>query len=102
LSEEEDRMNSFKIAIIGAGSTYIPELIDGFIKKKNELPVTSFYLMDIDKHKLEIVGNFAKKMLDANNIKCKFVITENLKTAIKDTDFVLAQVRVGKLDDRDR
>jgi len=44
-------MNSFKITIIGAGSTYTPELIDGFIKRKNELPVTSFHLMDIDKRK---------------------------------------------------
>jgi 6-phospho-beta-glucosidase len=93
-------MNSFKIAIIGAGSTYTPELIDGFIKRKNELPVTSFYLMDIDNRKLKIVGNFAKRMLDANDVKCKFVMTEDLKAAIKDADFVLAQVRVGKLNAR--
>lgn len=100
LSGEGVRVKSFKIAIIGAGSTYTPELIDGFIKRKNELPVTSFYLMDIDERKLKIVGNFAQKMLDANDIKCKFVMTENLKTAVKDADFVLSQVRVGKLDAR--
>jgi len=93
-------MNDLKIAIIGAGSTYTPELIDGFIKRKNELPVTSFYLMDIDRRKLGIVGKFVKRMLDANDIKCKFVMTEDLKTAVKDADFVLAQVRVGKLDAR--
>ena len=89
-----------KIAVIGAGSTYTPELIDGFIKRKNELPVTSFYFMDIDKRKLKIVGNFAQRMLDANDIKCKFVMTEDLKTAVKDADFLLTQVRVGKLDAR--
>ncbi|GAJ22113.1 unnamed protein product, partial [marine sediment metagenome] len=100
MSGEEVRMNSFKIAIIGAGSTYTPELIDGFIKRKNELPVTSFHLMDIDKRKLEIVGNLAKRMLNANSINCEFVMTEDLKTAVKDADFVLAQVRVGKLDAR--
>jgi 6-phospho-beta-glucosidase len=83
-------MNSFKIAIIGAESTYTPELIDGFIKRKNELPVTSFYFMDIDKRKLKIVGNFAKRMLDANDVKCKFVMTEDLKTAVKDADFLLS------------
>jgi 6-phospho-beta-glucosidase len=93
-------MNDLKIAIIGAGSTYTPELIDGFIKRKNELPVTSFYLMDIDRRKLGIVGKFVKRMLDANDIKCKFVMTEDLKTAVKNADFVLAQVRVGKLDAR--
>jgi 6-phospho-beta-glucosidase len=93
-------MNGLKIAIIGAGSTYTPELIDGFIKRKNELPITSFYLMDIDRRKLGIVGKFVKRMLDANDIKCKFVMTEDLKTAVKNADFVLAQVRVGKLDAR--
>lgn len=93
-------MNGLKIAIIGAGSTYTPELIDGFIKRKNELPVTSFYLMDIDRRKLGIVGKFVKRMLDANDIKCKFVMTEDLKTAVKNADFVLVQVRVGKLDAR--
>jgi len=93
-------MNSFKIAIIGAGSTYTPELIDGFIKRKNELPVTDFYLMDIDNRKLKIVGNFAKRMLDTNDIKCNFVMTEDLKTAVKDADFVLSQIRVGKLEAR--
>jgi len=93
-------MKSFKIAIIGAGSTYTPELIDGFIKRKNELPVAGFYLMDIDECKLKIVGNFAQKMLDANDIKCKLVMTEDLKTAVKDADFVLSQIRVGKLEAR--
>jgi len=100
LSEEEVGMNSFKIAIIGAGSTYTPELIDGFIKRKNELPVTDFYLMDIDKRKLKIVGNFAKRMLDANDIKCNFVMTKDLKTAVEDAGFVLSQIRVGKLEAR--
>ena len=56
--------------------------------------------MDIDKRKLEIVGNLAKRMLNANGINCEFVMTEDLKTAVKDADFVLAQVRVGKLDAR--
>jgi len=44
--------------------------------------------MDIDKRKLKIVGNFAKRMLDANDIKCNFVMTEDLKTAVKDAGFV--------------
>jgi 6-phospho-beta-glucosidase len=56
--------------------------------------------MDIDRRKLGIVGKFVKRMLDANDIKCKFVMTEDLKTAVKNADFVLAQVRVGKLDAR--
>ncbi|TCO66363.1 glycosyl hydrolase family 4 [Caldanaerobacter subterraneus] len=54
-----------KIAVIGGGSSYTPELIEGFIKRYNELPVKNIYLMDIEegKEKLEIVGNLARRMV---------------------------------------
>jgi len=93
-------MKGLKIAVIGAGSTYTPELIHGFIKRKNELPAGSFYLMDIDDAKLEIVGSMAKRMLDANSVDCEFVKTKDLEAALKGADFVVTQIRVGKLDAR--
>ncbi len=95
-----NKVKGIKIAVIGAGSTYTPELFDGFIKRKQELPVKSFYLMDIDRGKLDVVGGLAKRMLDKNNIDAKFVLTGNLEEAIRDADFVIAQIRVGKLDAR--
>ena len=93
-------MKGLKIAVIGAGSTYTPELVNGFIVRKNELPVDSFYMMDIDAEKLEVVGNMAKRMLNANSMNCKLVKTQNLKSALENADFVIAQIRVGKLDAR--
>lgn len=93
-------MKGLKIAVIGAGSTYTPELINGFIERRDELPVESFYLMDIDLEKLQIVGSLAKRMLDSRNIKCEFVLTMDLLSAIENADFVITQIRVGKLDAR--
>jgi 6-phospho-beta-glucosidase len=93
-------MSGLKIAVIGAGSTYTPELIEGFIKRKDVLPVSAFYLMDIDERKLNIVGNLAKRMLDEGGVKCEFVLTMDLKIAVENADFVLGQIRVGKLDAR--
>jgi 6-phospho-beta-glucosidase len=89
-----------KIAVIGAGSTYTPELVNGFVKRKNELPVKEICFMDIDREKMNIVGNLAKRILNANDMECVTVMTGDLKTALKDADFIVAQVRVGKLDAR--
>jgi 6-phospho-beta-glucosidase len=93
-------VKGLKIAVIGAGSTYTPELINGFIQRKNELPVDSFYMVDIDEERLEIVGNMAGRMLKANSMDCKVIKTESLEAALCKTDFVIVQIRVGKLDAR--
>lgn len=91
-----------KVAVIGAGSTYTPELIEGFIKRKEQLHVGSFYLMDIDKEKLEIVGGLIGRMLAAGNMSCRLVLTEQLDEAVENADYVFAQIRVGRLDARIR
>jgi 6-phospho-beta-glucosidase len=96
----EKKGKGLKVCVIGAGSTYTPELFDGFIKRKDELPVSSFYLMDIDEHKMGIVSSLVKRMMDANDYKCEIVLTTDLQEAIKDADFVLGQIRVGILDAR--
>lgn len=95
-------MKGLKVAVIGAGSTYTPELINGFITRKHVLKVDSFFLMDIDRPKLEIVAGLAKRMLETNGMNPRFVLTENLDEAIDGADYVLGQVRVGKLDARIR
>jgi 6-phospho-beta-glucosidase len=91
---------NLKIAVIGAGSTYTPELIDGFILRMDSLKVSSFYFMDIDKNKLEIVAALCQRMVEAKGMDCKIVLTEDLEEAIEGADYVLAQIRVGKLDAR--
>jgi 6-phospho-beta-glucosidase len=93
-------MKGLKVAVIGAGSTYTPELINGFIKRKGEMPVRKFCLMDIDREKLDIVGKLAIRMLNSNEMEAKTVMTEDLREALDGADYVVAQIRVGKLDAR--
>lgn len=89
-----------KICIIGAGSTYTPELIEGIINKHDSLPLKHLYLMDIEDRKLNIVGGLCKRMIEAAGLDCEVVLTKDLDASLKDADFVLAQIRVGKLPAR--
>ncbi len=89
-----------KISIIGAGSTYTPELVEGIIDRYKSLEVTELYLYDIDNYKLKIVGNLCIRMLEKANIKIKTVLTDNLDETLKDSTFVLSQIRVGRLEAR--
>ena len=89
-----------KIAIIGSGSTYTPELIEGMIKRKDVLPIDELVLMDIDDRKLETVGKLCERMIQAAQIPCRVTMTKNLDDALRDADFVLGQIRVGKLPAR--
>ena len=89
-----------KIAIIGSGSTYTPELIEGLINKRETLPLDELYFMDIDERKRTIVGGLCVRMIKAAGLTCKCVLTDNLDEALDGADFVLAQIRVGKLPAR--
>ncbi len=93
-----------KIAIIGGGSSYTPEIIEGFIKRYNELPVGEIWLEDVEegREKLEIVGNLAKRMIKKAGVDIEIYMTLNRKEAILDADFVTTQFRVGFLDARIR
>ena len=86
-----------KLCIIGAGSTYTPELIEGIIAKHKTLPVTEISLMDIDERKLSIVGGLAKRMVDSSGIDCQVKLTMSYEEALRNARFVMVQIRVGKL-----
>ena len=89
-----------KIAVIGAGSTYTPELVDGFLRRASSLPVESIYMMDIDQRKNNIVSGLAKRMIDASGLDIKLVVTSDLEEALTGADYVMAQIRVGMLPAR--
>lgn len=95
-------MNGIKIVTIGGGSSYTPELIEGFIKRYEELPVNEIWLVDIEagKEKLEIVGELAKRMVREANVPIDIHQTLDRKKALKDADFVTTQFRVGQLEAR--
>ena len=93
-------MRTLKASVIGAGSTYTPELIEGFINRRGSLNFQTFYLMDINREKLETVGGLAKRMLASKGFTGKIVLTQDLDEAIAGADYVFAQIRVGGLSAR--
>ncbi len=93
---------ALKIVTIGGGSSYTPELIEGFIKRFHEMPIKELWLVDIEagKEKLEIVGALAKRMVKKAGVPMKIYLTLNRKEALVNADFVTTQFRVGQLDAR--
>ncbi|WP_435921748.1 6-phospho-beta-glucosidase [Paenibacillus sp. DYY-L-2] len=88
-----------KIAVIGGGSSYTPELVEGLIQGYREMPVSELWLVDIEegKHKLEIVGNLAKRMVKKSGLPIQVHLTLDRRAAIQGADFVTTQMRVGLL-----
>ncbi len=80
-----------KIAVVGGGSTYTPELVSGL----GALDVTELALMDIDADRLDVVGALARRMLDRRGFDGRLVLTNELEPALDGADFVLVQIRVG-------
>ena len=91
-----------KIVTIGGGSSYTPELMEGFIKRYDELPIKEIWLVDIEegKEKLEIVGKMAQRMWDASPYDVKVHLTLDRREALPGADFVTTQFRVGLLNAR--
>lgn len=91
-----------KIVTIGGGSSYTPELIEGFIRRYQELPVDEIWLVDCEegKEKLDIVGNLAKRMVEKSGLPIAVNLTLDRREALKNATFVTTQMRVGLLDAR--
>ncbi|WP_066870669.1 6-phospho-beta-glucosidase [Clostridium mediterraneense] len=91
-----------KIVTIGGGSSYTPELVEGFIKRYDKLPVKELWLVDIEegREKLEIVGNLAKRMVEKAGVPMEIHLTYDRREALPGADFVTTQMRVGLLDAR--
>ena len=70
-----------KITVIGGGSTYTPELVNGFLERAATLPITELWLMDIDKERLDIVGGFAQRMVKAKGEPFKVILSTNQREA---------------------
>lgn len=93
-----------KIVTIGGGSSYTPELVEGFIKRKDRINISEWYFVDVEegKEKLEIVGAMAKRMIKAAGLDWDVKLTLNRQEALKGADYVTTQFRVGLLDARVR
>ena len=95
-------MKGLKVVTIGGGSSYTPELVEGFIKRYKELPVKELWLVDIKEGevKLNIVGALARRMVKKAGVFIDIHLTLDRRVALADADFVTTQIRVGFLDAR--
>jgi 6-phospho-beta-glucosidase len=84
-----------KVATIGGGSTYTPELINGFIQRHERLGLRELWLVDIDAARLETVGGFAQRMVKAAGSPFALHLTSDRRAALAGASFVTTQVRVG-------
>ncbi|HUJ55788.1 MAG TPA: hypothetical protein VLW49_07350 [Gaiellaceae bacterium] len=80
-----------KIAVVGGGSTYTPELVSGLTR----LDVDEFVLEDVDAERREVVGGMARRMLARQGYRGRVEVTDDLDAAVADASYVLIQIRVG-------
>ena len=84
-----------KLAVIGGGSTYTPELVAGLARERDRVGLQDLVLHDIDPERREVVGGLAQRMLAAAGYDGGFSVTDDLDRALDGASFVLIQLRVG-------
>jgi len=86
---------SIKVAVIGGGSTYTPELVSGLSGERDRIDVSELWLVDPDAERREVVGGLAGRMLDVQKFEGRLEVTDELDRALDGADVVLLQLRVG-------
>ena len=84
-----------KVAVVGGGSTYTPELVEGFVTRSDRLPVDELVLLDIDAERLAVVGALAERMMRRAGWGGTLRLTGEAREALEGADFVIVQLRVG-------
>jgi 6-phospho-beta-glucosidase len=84
-----------KLAVVGGGSTYTPELVSGLARERDLLDLRQLVLHDIDAERREVVGGMAQRMLGKQGYDGTLELTDDLDRALDGADFVLVQIRVG-------
>ncbi|MGW1346556.1 6-phospho-beta-glucosidase [Kribbella sp. NPDC002412] len=84
-----------KLTVVGGGSTYTPELVDGFARLRDTLPVTELVLVDPAADRLELVGGLARRIFAKQGHPGRVITTTDVDAGIDGADAVLLQLRVG-------
>ncbi|KEF06106.1 MULTISPECIES: 6-phospho-beta-glucosidase [Streptomyces] len=84
-----------KIAVVGGGSTYTPELIDGFARLRDALPLAELVLIDPAADRLELVGGLARRIFAKQGHPGRISWTSDVDAGVDGADAVLLQLRVG-------
>ena len=91
-----------KVAIIGGGSSYTPEFIEGFINHENEIQVGEIALFDVDEERLNIVGGMVQRQVHYAELDTRVTLTLSRPKAVEGARFVASQMRVGQMPARIR
>ncbi len=86
---------TLKVSVVGGGSTYTPELVEGLVTFAERLPVDELALFDVDGERLEVVGSFARRILAGAGLSEKVTMTTDRTEALEGSRFVIVQLRVG-------
>jgi 6-phospho-beta-glucosidase len=89
-----------KVAVIGAGSTYTPELVSGFLARAGTFPLRELWLMDVAPERLDIVGQFAQRMVAAAGSPFQVMLSTDRRVSLQGAAYVIVQLRVGKMQAR--
>ncbi|MEZ8167153.1 6-phospho-beta-glucosidase [Vibrio tasmaniensis 1F-187] len=91
-----------KVTVIGGGSSYTPELVEGLLKRHHELPISDLWLVDIEQgmEKAEIIAALTKRMINKAGCEINVHLTTDRKSALKDANFVCSQFRAGRMEAR--
>ena len=89
-----------KVAVIGGGSTYTPELIMGFMQRAESFPLTELWLEDIDAERLKIVGGFAQRIAASHHAPFKVILSADQREAVLGASYIITQLRVGQMPAR--
>src|SRR5258708_29201505 len=91
-----------KIAVVGGGSTYTPELIDGFARLADQVKITEIVLVDPDHARLSVVGPFSARIMRRYGHPATVRWTADLDDGLDGAGAVLIQLRIGGPGARDR
>jgi len=91
-----------KVSVIGGGSTYTPELIDGLLRRRERLDLSEIALVDIDANRLAVLGPLARRMAERNGGGVTVTWGDDVASGVRDSGFVVSQIRVGGMAARDR
>lgn len=89
-----------KLTIIGGGSSYTPELLDGLFSRLDSIPVTEVWMMDRDAGRLSLNVDFARRMSEANGSPFTVHGVSDVREAVRDAKYVVTQIRVGQMQAR--
>ncbi|MGW2253004.1 6-phospho-beta-glucosidase [Kitasatospora sp. NPDC001660] len=87
--------SALKLAIVGGGSTYTPELVDGFARLRDTLPIGELVLIDPAAERLELIGGLARRIFAKQGHPAAVSLTTDVPSGVTDADAVLLQLRVG-------